>query len=66
MSINVENKEIIKTFDVEKIRNDFPILKQTVHGKPLVYFDNAATTQKPQVVMQEAELTSFHFCSYDI
>ena len=35
-------------FDVERIRDDFPILSQTVHGKPLVYLDNAATTQKPQ------------------
>ncbi len=51
MNINVENKEAIKTFNIEKIRNDFPILKQVVHGKPLVYFDNAATTQKPQIVI---------------
>jgi cysteine desulfurase/selenocysteine lyase len=34
-------------YDVQRIRQDFPILKQTVHGKPLVYLDNAATTQKP-------------------
>jgi cysteine desulfurase/selenocysteine lyase len=33
--------------DVEKIREDFPIFKRKVHGKPLIYFDNAATTQKP-------------------
>jgi cysteine desulfurase/selenocysteine lyase len=38
-------------FDVEKIREDFPVLKQTVHGKPLVYLDSAATAQKPQVVI---------------
>lgn len=38
-------------FDVEKIRKDFPILKEQVHGKPLVYFDNAATTQKPSQVI---------------
>ena len=38
-------------FDVDRIREDFPILKQTVHGKPLVYLDNAATSQKPQVVI---------------
>jgi len=38
-------------FNVYKIREDFPILKQQVHGKPLVYLDNAATTQKPQVVI---------------
>lgn len=38
-------------FDVEKIRRDFPILGREVYGKPLVYFDNAATTQKPQCVI---------------
>jgi cysteine desulfurase/selenocysteine lyase len=38
-------------FDVGRIRADFPILKQTVHGKPLIYFDNGATTQKPQAVL---------------
>ena len=37
--------------DVTSIREDFPILKQRVHGKPLVYLDNAATSQKPQVVI---------------
>jgi cysteine desulfurase/selenocysteine lyase len=38
-------------FDVQKIRTDFPILSQKVNGKPLVYFDNGATAQKPQAVM---------------
>ncbi len=38
-------------FDAQKIREDFPILKQTVHGKPLVYLDNAATAQTPQTVI---------------
>ena len=38
-------------FDVEKIRQDFPILEQKVHGKNLVYMDNAATTQKPKCVI---------------
>jgi cysteine desulfurase/selenocysteine lyase len=38
-------------FPVDKIRADFPILKRKVHGKPLVYFDNAATSQTPQVVI---------------
>jgi cysteine desulfurase/selenocysteine lyase len=38
-------------FDVQKIRAQFPILAQTVNGKPLVYFDNGATSQKPQVVI---------------
>jgi len=40
-----------RTFDVRKIREDFPILKQKMHGKPLVYLDNAATSQKPQAVI---------------
>src|SRR5688572_24960753 len=38
-------------FNVRRIREDFPILQQTVHGKPLVYLDNAATTQKPRAVL---------------
>lgn len=38
-------------FDVEKIRSDFPILHQEVNGQPLVYLDNAATTQKPSAVI---------------
>ncbi|MGI0479800.1 family 2A encapsulin nanocompartment cargo protein cysteine desulfurase [Geminocystis sp. CENA526] len=41
----------IEGFDVETIRHDFPILKETVNGKPLIWFDNAATTHKPQVVI---------------
>jgi cysteine desulfurase/selenocysteine lyase len=39
------------TFDVAAIRADFPALHQHVHGRPLVYFDNAATTQKPSIVL---------------
>src|SRR5215471_16934018 len=38
-------------FDVYKLRRDFPILGRKVHGKPLVYLDNAATAQKPQAVI---------------
>lgn len=48
------NEDVIgisPTLDVEKIRGDFPILREAVHGKKLVYLDNAATTQKPQVVI---------------
>src|SRR5437763_15255390 len=37
--------------DWERIRADFPILERTVHGKPLVYLDSTATSQKPQVVL---------------
>ena len=39
------------SFDIQKIRHDFPILAQQVNGEPLVYFDNGATSQKPQVVI---------------
>ena len=38
-------------FDVDRVREDFPVLKQTIHGKPLVYLDNAATAQKPRAVI---------------
>ena len=39
-------------FDVERIRGDFPILAQQIHGKPLVYLDNAASAQKPRAVIE--------------
>lgn len=41
--------------DIQKIREDFPILSREVYGKPLVYLDNAATTQKPRCVVQKIE-----------
>src|SRR4051794_15955955 len=41
-----------KTFDVQRVRGDFPIFSTTAHGKPLVYLDNGATTQKPRVVIE--------------
>jgi cysteine desulfurase/selenocysteine lyase len=53
-------------FDVRQVRRDFPILRQKIHGKPLVYLDNAATTQKPQVVLDairhfyEANCSNIH------
>ncbi|NOU19083.1 MAG: cysteine desulfurase [Bacteroidales bacterium] len=46
------------SLDINKIRQDFPILNQTLYGKPLAYFDNGATTQKPQVVLDA--ITHFH------
>ncbi len=51
-----ESKELTelaakKTFVVEKIRRDFPILQEKVNGKDLIWFDNAATTHKPQIVI---------------
>jgi cysteine desulfurase/selenocysteine lyase len=45
-------------YDVQALRNDFPILRERVHDKPLVYLDNAATTQKPQAVIDR--LTEFY------
>jgi cysteine desulfurase/selenocysteine lyase len=42
----------LREFDVRKIREEFPILKTKAHGKPLVYLDNAATTQKPRAVIE--------------
>jgi len=42
---------LVNNWDVEKIRKDFPVLSQTVNGKPLVYLDNAASSQVPQVVI---------------
>lgn len=44
------------TVDWNKIREDFPILRQSVHGKPLVYLDSAATTQKPRSVLAAMDL----------
>ncbi len=42
----------VRAFDPASIRGDFPILQQRVHGKPLIYFDNAATSQKPRQVVE--------------
>lgn len=50
-----------KKFNVEEVRNDFPILKREVNGKQLIYLDNAATSQKPQVVIDA--LTNYY--TYD-
>ena len=63
MSVGQINKELeqvqdAKPIDVNKIREEFPVLHQKVNGKPLVYFDNAATTQKPQSVI---DALSFYY-----
>ncbi|MFQ5600973.1 MAG: aminotransferase class V-fold PLP-dependent enzyme, partial [Candidatus Krumholzibacteriia bacterium] len=42
-------------YDIRRIRRDFPILGERVRGKPLVYLDNAATTQKPRPVIEAVE-----------
>jgi cysteine desulfurase/selenocysteine lyase len=44
--------QAVSTFDVNKIRNEFPVLHQVVNGKPLTYLDNAATSQKPRDVLE--------------
>jgi cysteine desulfurase / selenocysteine lyase len=59
--INTINKDLFNsdgTLNIERIREDFPILHQDVNGKPLVYFDNAATTQKPIQVVES--LTAYY------
>ena len=48
-------------FDIDAVRRDFPILQEKVHGKPLAWFDNAATTQKPQAVIDAIS----HFYAHD-
>ena len=52
----------IEKFSIEKVRADFPILQRSVHDKPLVYLDNAATTQKPRAVI---EATSSYYENYN-
>ncbi|MGA9630633.1 MAG: cysteine desulfurase, partial [Candidatus Acidiferrales bacterium] len=49
--MSIAAKAVSGAFDVESVRADFPILEQKVHGKPLVYLDNAATSQKPRAVI---------------
>src|SRR5260370_7769435 len=56
-----ETVSVVNALDVERIRRDFPILNQDVHGKPLVYLDNAATTQKPLAVIEAIE----HYYRHD-
>ncbi|MDR1478571.1 MAG: cysteine desulfurase [Planctomycetaceae bacterium] len=61
-----------REFDIVSIRNDFPILSERVHGKPLVWFDNGATTQKPRVVIErlryfyEHENSNVHRGAHDL
>ena len=52
------SSRVSAAFDVERIREDFPVLKQTIHGKPLVYLDSAATAQKPYAVIEA--IRKFH------
>src|SRR5256885_10530165 len=61
MSANAELLQSPAIFDVERIREDFPILQEKIHGKPLVYLDNAATSQKPKAVIDAL----VHYYSHD-
>ncbi|MDT5018694.1 MAG: cysteine desulfurase / selenocysteine lyase, partial [Mycobacterium sp.] len=64
-----DNHEV---FDANAVRADFPILKETVNGKPLIWFDNAATTQKPQSVIDrlsyfyEHENSNIHRAAHEL
>lgn len=51
MPMSAQRANISRKFDVNEVRADFPILSEEIHGQPLVYLDNAATTQKPQCVI---------------
>jgi cysteine desulfurase/selenocysteine lyase len=54
-------QEDIQIFDIARIRSEFPTLAREVYGKPLIYLDNGATSQKPQVVIDVIE----HYYTYD-
>ena len=58
---SLTEEKALRSFNIEEVRNDFPILKRTVNGKPLVYLDNAATAQKPQQVIDSI----VHYYTYD-
>lgn len=58
---SVQKDTTKRTFDLEKIRSDFPILERKVNGKQLIYLDNAATTQKPDVVIESIK----HYYTYE-
>jgi len=53
--MNAQAEFPIAPFDVERIRKDFPLLARTVHDKPLIYFDNANTSQKPAAVIEAVD-----------
>ncbi len=56
-------ESLARGFDVRRIREDFPILKEKVNGKPLVYLDNAATSQKPEAVIEAIRRFYVHDCA---
>ncbi len=60
--LNLMEKETVPSFDVDRIRADFPVLSQHANGYPLAYLDNAATTQKPRAVIDR--MTAFYSQEY--
>ncbi len=50
----------MSSYDVRSVRSGFPILQHEVQGKPLVYLDNAATSQKPEAVLEVSRLSLIH------
>jgi cysteine desulfurase/selenocysteine lyase len=53
---SIDVAKVSESWDVARIRADFPVLHQTVNGKPLVYLDNAASSQVPQVVIHRGSI----------
>ncbi len=56
--MNVKNADavrVVEDFDVEELRRDFPNLSREIHGKPLIYFDNAATAQRPRAMIEATD-----------
>ena len=49
-------------YDLDRIRDDFPILALPVYGKPLIYLDNAASAQKPKAVLDRLDVIRRDFC----
>ncbi len=56
-----KTSELIETLNLQNIRRDFPALHQNVNERPLIYFDNAATTQKPKSVIDAVS----HYYNHD-
>ena len=63
MATNPRGSSLSSSLDVERVRRDFPALAQKVHGHPLVYLDNAATTQKPLVVLDRIRQSYVEECA---
>ena len=57
-SMEIMNALTAGSYDVERLRADFPILQREVNGRPLVYFDNAASAQKPRSVIEAVHVKS--------